>query len=158
VAIDNGAIIDKDSKYGIDINVRKTSRLVHDIIEKSKENLIIVGHLAPYVVEKEKVDLVCVLRRSPYEIIKTFEQRKYTPEKIRENTAGEILGITLYDSIKHFGKNKVSEFDTTANTPEQTADQIMSTLDYRLGRNLGIVDWLSLVAERGDLYRFLEYS
>jgi adenylate kinase len=120
--------------------------------------LIIVGHLAPYVVEKEKVDLVCVLRRSPYEIIKTFEQRKYSPEKIRENTAGEILGITLYDSIKHFGKNKVSEFDATGNTPEQTADQIMSTLDNRLGRNSGIVDWLGLVAERGDLDRFLEYS
>ena len=74
------------------------------------------------------IDIVVVLRRSPYEIIRTFEERNYSPEKIRENVASEILGISFYDALKTFGKNKVIEFDATGKTSQQAAEEIVLLL------------------------------
>ncbi|HYZ51245.1 MAG TPA: hypothetical protein VE593_10185, partial [Nitrososphaeraceae archaeon] len=93
----------------------------------------------------------------PYELVKTLEQRKYSLEKIRENVASEILGVTLYDALKRFGKNKIVELDTTGKTPEYIADKIILSIQQETVRQIGIVDWLSLVYTKGDVHNFLEY-
>jgi adenylate kinase len=120
---------------------------------------MIVGHLGPYVLKPEDVGMVAVLRRSPYELEKTLEERGYSVDKVRENVASEILGTTLYDSVKTFGRRKVAEFDTTHKSSNQTAEEILSTLQKKpmlKPVNLGI-DWLSLVSEKGDMRRFFKY-
>jgi broad-specificity NMP kinase len=71
--------------------------------------------------------------------------------------ASEILGVSLYDSLKTFGKRKVAEFDTTSKTPEQTASEIISTLQKKTQKKTGI-DWLAIVSERGDMQKFFEYG
>jgi adenylate kinase len=76
-------------------------------------------------------------------------------DKVRENLASEILGTSLYDSLKTFGKRKVAEFDTTGKNPEQTADEILAAL-YKKPKLVGI-DWLILVSEKGDIQKFFEY-
>jgi adenylate kinase len=147
-----------DSQYGIDIDVYKTTKLLLNEIRIHKDFLI-VGHLAPYVLKKTSIDLVIVLRRSPYELEKILEQRRYSPLKIKENIACEVLGISFYDSLKTFGKGKVAELDCSGKPCNRTADEIVNLLKNKRKqqRVFATVDWLSLVYEKGDVGRFLEY-
>ncbi len=161
VAIDNNAI-GKNTDLGFEVDVKRLVRLLEKLL-KIKGNLVIVGHLAPYVLKPSGISLVAVLRRSPYELEKTLKKRGYSIDKVRENVASEILGTSLYDSLKTFGKRKVAEFDTTGKTPDDTADEILAALQKNTksrsrsrSKLLGI-DWLILVSENGDMQRFFKY-
>jgi adenylate kinase len=157
VALVNNAILDDNDKYGISIDIKKVSKLIAQETKTNAEGLILVGHLAPYVIGPGRITIAIVLRRSPYELISVFQQRHYTSEKARENIASEILGVSLYDSIMSFGKDKIAEIDTTGEIPAQTSTKIISLLQKKLRPQVGFVDWLSLVNKNGDLQRFLEY-
>jgi len=141
----------------LEIDSRKIATIIESKLGESQRT-VIVGHLAPYVLKKEWIDLTIVLRRSPYAILSTLESRKYSAEKIRENVASEILGVILYDSVQCFGKEKIAELDTTQTTSTEICEKIISLIEGKTGRKIGVVDWLSLVNERGDVERFLEYS
>jgi adenylate kinase len=158
VILSNNAVaLSSNAVNGIgEIDVKKTEKLILEEIKKAKD-VVIVGHLAPYVIRATAIDLVAVLRRSPYQLAKIFRQRKYTPMKMKENIAAEVLGITLYDSVETFGKERVAELDTTGKTPEDIAKDIVSKLKKKSRKQIGIIDWLSLVYEKGDAQRFLEY-
>ena len=161
VAIDNNAI-GKNTDLGFEVDVKRLVRLLEKLL-KIKGNLVIVGHLAPYVLKPSGISLVAVLRRSPYELEKTLKKRGYSIDKVRENVASEILGTSLYDSLKTFGKRKVAEFDTTGKTPDETADEILAALQKntksrsRSRTKLLGIDWLILVSENGDMQRFFKY-
>ncbi|MFY9967335.1 MAG: AAA family ATPase [Nitrososphaeraceae archaeon] len=141
----------------LEINSRKIAAIIESKLGESQRT-VIVGHLAPYVLKKEWIDLTIVLRRSPYAILSTLESRNYSVEKIKENVASEILGVILYDSVQCFGKEKIAELDTTQATSTEICEKIISLIKDNTGRKIGVVDWLSLVNERGDVGRFLEYS
>jgi adenylate kinase len=153
VAIDNNAIA-KETDRGLEIDVKRLVKLLAKLL-KAKKDLVLVGHLAPYVLKPAGISLVAVLRRSPYELEKTLKERGYRIDKVRENLASEILGTSLYDSLKTFGRRKVAEFDTTGKTPKQTADEILAALNKK-PKLIGI-DWLILVSEKGDMQKFFEY-
>ena len=140
-----------------EIDSKKIAPIIESRLGESQRT-VIVGHLAPYVLKREWIDLAIVLRRSPYAITSTLEDRKYSTKKIKENVASEILGITFYDSVQCFGKEKVAELDTTQSTPVEICENIISLLNAKTTRKVGVVDWLSLVYEKGDVGRFLEYS
>jgi adenylate kinase len=157
VAIDNNAR-GKNTDLGFDVDVKKLVRVLEKLL-KTKRDLVLVGHLAPYVLKPADISLVAVLRRSPYELEKTLKKRGYSVDKVRENVASEILGTSLYDSLKTFGKRKVAEFDTTGKSPEETGDEILAALQKKpksKPKLLGI-DWLILVSEKGDMRRFFKY-
>jgi adenylate kinase len=161
VIIDINGLAAKHQAFLQSPNVEIDSKKITTIIESKlgeSQRTVIVGHLAPYVLKREWIDLAVVLRRSPYDIIKTLENRKYSIKKIRENVASEILGITFYDSVQCFGKEKIAEVDTTRSTPAKVCGEIISLLNAKTSRKVGVVDWLSLVYEKGDVGRFLEYS
>ncbi|MGA9318116.1 MAG: AAA family ATPase [Nitrososphaeraceae archaeon] len=141
----------------LEINSREIAAIIESKLGESQRT-VIVGHLAPYVLKKEWIDLTIVLRRSPYAILSTLESRNYSVEKIKENVASEILGVILYDSVQCFGKEKIAELDTTQATSTEICEKIISLIKDNTGRKIGVVDWLSLVNERGDVGRFLEYS
>jgi adenylate kinase len=150
------AVLPRNAVNGIEINVKKTQQLLLEEIKKAKD-VVIVGHLAPYVLGPTGIDLVAVLRRSPYQLGKIFLQRKYTSMKMRENIATEILGITLYDSLETFGRERVVELDVTKKTSKEIADDVISILHKKSRKQFGSIDWLSFVYEKGDAQRFLEY-
>ena len=157
VAIDNNATV-KKTDLGLDVDVKRLVRLLEKQL-KAERDLVIVGHLAPYVLKPVGISLVAVLRRSPYELEKTLKKRGYSVDKVRENVASEILGTSLYDSLQTFGKRKVAEFDTTGKTPKETTDEILATLQKKSkskSKLIGI-DWLNLVSEKGDMRRFFKY-
>jgi adenylate kinase len=157
VAIDNNAI-GKKTDHGFDVDGKRLFRLLENQL-KAKGDLVIVGHLAPYVLKSAGISSVAVLRRSPYELEKTLKKRGYRVDKVKENVASEILGTLLYDSTKTFGKHKVAEFDTTGKTPEETADEILALVQKKpksKPKLLGI-DWLMFVSEKEDMHRFFKY-
>jgi adenylate kinase len=156
VALDNGAVLEKTGK-GIEIDTKKASKIVASMLNKKKKSsFVIVGHLAPYVVKPAGIDMVAVLRRSPRKLEESLLERKYIQEKINENVSAEILGISLYDSIKAFGKRKVAEFDTSGKTPEQTAEEIVATVQKEKPRRSGSVDWLAVISEE-EVQRYFAY-
>ena len=157
LAVSHNAILDNDSKHSLEVNTKKLAKLLASRLEESRNLIIIVGHLAPYVLEPTAIDIVTVLRRSPYELIRTFEERNYPFHKIRENVASEIIGVTLYDCIQNFGKEKIVELDTTARRPQDIAMQIVLLLKRKSTKKVDTVDWLSLVNKKGDLRKLLEY-
>jgi adenylate kinase len=157
VAIDNNAT-GKKTDLGLDVDVKRLVRLLEKQL-KAERDLVIVGHLAPYVLKPVGISLVAVLRRSPYELEKTLKKRGYSVDKAIENVASEILGTSLYDSLKTFDKRKVAEFDTTGKTPKETVDEILAALQKKpksKSKLIGI-DWLNLVSEKGDMRRFFKY-
>ena len=141
----------------LEIDSRKIAAIIESKLGESQRT-VIVGHLAPYVLKREWIDLTIVLRRSPYAILSTLESRNYSVEKIRENVASEILGVILYDSVQCFGKEKIAELDTTQTTSTEICEKIISLIKGNTDGKIGVVDWLSMVNERGDVGRFLEYS
>jgi len=157
VAIDNNAT-GKKTDLGLDVDVKRLVRLLEKQL-KAERDLVIVGHLAPYVLKPVGISLVAVLRRSPYELEKTLKKRGYSVDKVRENVASEILGTSLYDSLQTFGKRKVAEFDTTGKTPKETADEILAAMQKKSKSKSKLkgIDWLNLVSEKGDMRRFFKY-
>lgn len=155
LALENQAIAEK-TDHGYEVDLRRLRRAVVKAMG-SKKSLVLVGHLAPYVIKPAGVSMVAVLRRSPYELQKTLEKRAYSHAKVIENVSSEILGVSMYDALKAFGRAKVAEFDTTGKKPEETASEVIRTLQKKLPRKTGVVDWLSLVSEKDDIKRFFEY-
>lgn len=154
LAVENEAIVSRTAK-GLEVDLKKLGRLLAGILKK-KGHFVIVGHLAPYVLKTAGIDMVAVLRKSPARLEETLHARSYSHEKINENISAEILGITLYDSIKAFGRRKVAEFDTTGKDPEQTADNIVATVQKKKPRRAGTVDWLAVVSE-DEVQRYFAY-
>ena len=153
IIISNHAFITKNSK--MEINLKKARELIKDQVKN--ENIIIVGHLLPYLIRKKELDFVIILRRSPYSLIEEYKRRNYSIQKIQENIAGEILGICFYDTLKVFGKKKISEIDTTRSTPEETMKNVIYSHEYKSERKLSNIDWLEMVYKNGDIQRFLEF-
>lgn len=154
IAIKNNAIKSKDS-LGYVVDLRKLAVSLRDHV--NKKNLL-VGHLAPYVLQKSDASMVAVIRRSPYELTSVYKKRGYGAQQIASNLSSEIIGVCMYDAVKKFGKNKVAEFNNTALKPETTADKIINTFKGKTKFVIGKFDWLSLIIENNDMWKFFEYK
>ena len=147
IAIQNKIYEKKDST--LDVDVKKLSKIIKKL---ATNNVIIVGHLAPYVLDKAQIDTAIILRKNPYKLIPIYKKRKYTQKKIIENIGSEILGIIEYDSIVGFGAKKTFQINATNLTP----DKIISKIRMIIARKSkgDKIDWLELVAKKGDLAKF----
>lgn len=121
------------------------------------EECLVVGHLAPYALAAGQAGTAVVLRRSPYELERVYSERKYGWDKAAGNLGAEILGVAAHDAAQLAGPGRTIQVDTTGRSPAETARAVASALEWD-GREPAPrgdrVDWLSLVAERGDLGRF----
>jgi len=104
-----------------------------------------------------QADLVVVLRRSPQYLLKTFKERKYAILKIRQNITSEILGITLYDSIKKFGKQKIIEFDTTKTSSKEIIKRLIGALNDDSKRKMENIDWMPTLKHQQEILNLISY-
>jgi len=146
IAKDSGLFEKNENTNDID-----TKKLECVLEEKISDEKIIVGHLAPYVLQRNQVKIMIVLRRNPYDLIVVYKDRKYSDEKIKENTGSEVLGIIAYDAINKF-QQKVFEINTSKNTISKTVEKIINLISTNHGNEE--VDWLELVRENNDLEKF----
>ena len=158
--IDINKIIISNKAFNLETfeaDLKKTrSFLLRELI--NNDNVIIVGHLLPYIIKRNELDFIAILRRSPYSLIEVYKKRKYCNKKIHENIICEILGICFYDTLKVFGKKKISEIDTTYDNPEESVKKIIYNYDYKSKRQIGLVDWLDLIYKNGDAEKFLNIN
>src|SRR5215207_7917807 len=106
------------------------------------DNVIVIGHLLPYGIKRKELDFIAILRKSPYSLLDVYEKRKYSNKKLQENILCEILGICFYDTLKVFGKLKISEIDTTSNDSEESVKQIIWNYDHKSKKQIGLVYWI----------------
>lgn len=151
VAIEEGVV--KKSGRPIDIDVKKLEKILD---RRISNNVLLVGHLAPYVVSKNKVEIAVVLRRSPYNLEKVYRKRGYTKKKSIENLGSEIIGVTYYDTIKNIGRKKTFQFDTTNRSIRSVVKKIES-LFVKGKTKEDNIDWLETVLKKRDLKRFFPY-
>ena len=139
-----------------DVYLKKATLMLRREI-KQYQDTIITGHLAPYLLMPDQVDLVVVLRCSPENLLQTFKKRNYDLRKIRENITSEILGITLYDSIKKFGKEKIIEFDTTTTPSKDIIKHLIEALSDESKRKTENIDWMPTLKDKQEILKLVSY-
>jgi len=146
IARDSGLFEENEDVKDVD-----TEKLKKILAQKISENNLIIGHLAPYVLEKNQIKIMIVLRRSPYDLIKVYKNRKYSEEKIKENTGSEILGVIAHDAISRF-EEKVVQINITGKTIQEGEEKVIGLISGN--KESEKVDWLDLVTKNKDLRKF----
>lgn len=135
--------IKKDNVVDID---RAFNYFKAQISSANNSNVLIIGHMAPYVIDPLLVDVVVILRRSPYELKQVYEQRSYSKNKIKDNLISEILGIISFDFLKNYDSKKIMEFEIKKNTlPAHNASEIHKIIMDKDLQRFGFIDWLPIV-------------
>ncbi len=80
-----------------EIDVKKLNKKLNELIKKSKENLIMDGHLSHYL-SKRYVNLCIICKCDIKKLKKRLEKRKYSKKKIRENLDVEIFDVCLTEA------------------------------------------------------------
>ena len=146
IARDSGLFEENEDVKDVD-----TEKLKKILAQKISENNLIIGHLAPYVLEKNQIKIMIVLRRSPYDLIKVYKNRKYSEEKIKENTGSEILGVIAHDAISRF-EEKVVQINITGKTIQEGEEKVIGLISGN--KESEKVDWLDLVTKNKDFRKF----
>jgi adenylate kinase len=145
-----------------EVDLEKSFNFLNSLISKNHHaNLIIVGHLAPYVINHLLVDLTVILRRSPYELKDVYEKRAYSKNKTYDNLVSEILGIISFDFAKKFHKENLAEVETSETiSPSVIAKQIIDMYHNKDLRKFGVIDWLPVIQNDHQMLKILsaEYT
>ncbi len=137
-------------------DTEKVSERVQKIIGGSERDVIIDGHYAVDVLPAKDVHVVFVLRRDPEELKETMENRGFTERKLWENLAAEILDVCLWEAVHACGSEKVCEINVSRKRIEEVVEEIVSVLEGKRKRGVGIVDWLGKLEREGRLQDFLK--
>ncbi|MDH5438017.1 MAG: adenylate kinase family protein [Candidatus Bathyarchaeota archaeon] len=137
-------------------DMKKVSGRVQEIMRGCERDVIIDGHYAVDVLPVEEIHLVFVLRRDPEELKQAMENSGFRERKLWENLAAEILDVCLWDAVRACGSEKLCEIDVSGKGIEEVVKEIVSVLEGKRKRSLGIVDWLGKLEREGRLQDFLK--
>ncbi len=151
IAIEKNAVIDKDEN-GFIADLHLLKKHAKEAIKGKK--LVVAGHLLPSIFSKREIRFVAILRCSPLELEKRFVSRNYSNGKIKDNLSSEILGISSYDALKKFGRDKVAEFDTTGKDAKDVAEEIIKTVRGEVPKRIEFIDWLKFFEKPEQLSQF----
>ena len=110
-----------------------TATLRRRLLEGDPHEVVVFGHLLPYVLKKAEVAMVAVLRCEPGVLKRRLAERGYSAAKLRENVEAELIGVLLDDCVRTFGAEKVREYDTTKSSPDTVARAIAKDARAALG-------------------------
>jgi adenylate kinase len=103
--------------------LEEMDRIAQDY-QDSADWLIFEGHLSHYY---QPVDLAVVLRASPSILEERLQNRKWSPEKVRENLEAEALDICAWETGDIHGA-LAQEIDTTRKTPREVVNSTMEII------------------------------
>jgi adenylate kinase len=99
-------------------------------------DVLLIGHLSHLLT----IDLVIVLRTRPSVLAERLRARGYPEKKVTENAEAEACDVVLIEAVER--SKQVYEVDTTARTPEQTADAVEEILAGEKDKYaVGNTDW-----------------
>ncbi len=139
-----------------EVDLIKTFNMLKIMLsEKKYKDVIIVGHIAPYVLDSSLTDFIVVLRRHPNELKRIYDIRTYSETKTRDNLMSEILGIISYDALLKFGKFNTAEIEVKENIlPTIFAQKIIDMYENKSLREFGITDWLPILQKDPQMIKF----
>jgi adenylate kinase len=143
-----------DGENSLEVDVRAASHALKREFNKG-ENLVIVGHLAPYLLRSSQVNFVAILRKYPKYLVQVYKKRKYSISKMRENITCEILGTCSYDVLRQFDRAKIAEFDTSTRSTSEMVRVILQGLKTNSRRSFGIIDWISKLENEPEILDFI---
>ena len=65
--------------------------------------------------------------------------------------------MTLYDSIKKFGKEMIIQFDTTAMPGKEIIKDLIEALADESKRKTENIDWMPLLKDRQEILKLVSY-
>lgn len=154
VITNNATVPSSDGVNSLEVDVRAAAHVLKKEFEKG-ENLVIVGHLAPYLLKSNQVDFVAILRKYPKYLVQVYKRRKYSISKIKENITCEILGTCSYDVLRQFDRAKIAEFDTSTRSTSEMVRIILQGLKANSRRSFGIIDWISKLENEPEILDFI---
>lgn len=119
---------------GRDTQVIDTERWAADF---SPVNGFVEGHFAHLL----PCDKIVILRCRPDELVKRLQQRKYRPEKIRENADAEALDVCLIETVERYDPVQILELDTTGKEASSSAGEIERFYKGEIRGVFGDIDW-----------------
>jgi adenylate kinase len=98
-----------------------TEKLRKAVLSSLPGEVVVYGHLLPYVLSPSIVSKVAVLRCEPSELKSRLKDRRYEGPKLTENLEAELIGLISSDTYDAFGSEKSFDFDTSGLSPAQSA-------------------------------------
>lgn len=102
----------KDRSYVMnELQVKR--RLVRLFASHAQESLILEAHtLGPYLPKRPGMRAI-VVRLDPLRLARHLKARGWPRRKVWENVEAELIDLSLYESTKLLGKNRVCQIDST---------------------------------------------
>lgn len=134
------------------IDVKRGRKMVEK--EAEKGDAVITGLYLFDLLSSELVDTVVVLRCDPRILLYRYLKRNYPLRKIRDNLTAEFLDYCYIETVKVYGKERVSQLDATRRSPEALA-RMIERIHLSGKAVFEPVDWLSLVPKFPELVDLL---
>jgi len=154
----NTLLLDEGCTEGYDehrethvIDLEKSRQLLRERLTPGHQ--VAESHIAHLVVPVEVIHVCFVLRCSPYELRVRLKDKGFSGQKLRENIEAEVLGVVSAEAIRTYGKEKVCELDTSGGLDDVIGEAV-NVLEGRKKAASGLIDWLGLLAQKGELSAF----
>ena len=118
-------------------------RLRDDFDNHQETGIVLETHLVNSILPRTRGVVALVLRLDPVILAKRLRARNWSKLKIWENVESEMIGVSLYDSLKVLGKRRVLEIDTTGKRPNELLREVFKVLSTNKGwSRKSSPDWL----------------
>lgn len=114
---------------------------------------LLYGHLLPYAFGPGAFSKVVVLRCDPAVLRARLAKRRYGEGKIAENVEAELIGIISSDAVAAFGRDRVTEVDTSRGSVSAVTARIVKRLNSR--GELESIDWVRTYGSAAKLRSLL---
>ena len=139
------------------IDLRKVSIAVGAELVGEKAVIASIYAFKPRGVD---VEMAIILRMKPTELIRVLRERRYPPDKIRENVLAELIDQPLYEAVSKFEVDKIIQLNVTKRDLSKLALEVAEKIAKGEAKSLSReVDWIKELEEEGsleDVLRFIE--
>ena len=107
-----------------------------------KESILIETHWLGQFVTKRPGMVALVVRLDPVVLAKRLKSRKWRKRKIWENVESELIDLSLYDSLKFLGPERVYQIDATRRKHRELVRKALTLLHSGRGWDGSTPNWL----------------
>jgi adenylate kinase len=107
-----------------------------------KKNLLIETHWLGRFLPKRRGMVAVVIRLDPVMLAKRLLARKWPRRKVWENVEAELIDLSLYESLRFLGAERVYQIDATRRRPQELTQEVMRLISSGGGWDMSTPNWL----------------
>ena len=131
----------QDRSYVMD-EQRVNRRLARFFANNAPRTMVVEAHtLGPYMPKRPGMRAI-VVRLDPVVLARRLKARKWSRRKVWENVEAELIDLSLYESVKLLGPNRVCQIDSTDMKIDELVQQVQRVLAKRRWEAEEGPDWL----------------